>query len=300
MPIRNRAIVGVLAIVVAGSLFALAQSRSASQPARAKYPWLDSGPHVTSLAARFAPPAGFERIAAPSDSFAAWLRGLPLKPAGSRVHEFDGKEKKNQAAHAAVIDIDVGRGDLQQCADFVIRLRAEYLFSIGRSDEVAFHFTSGDLAEFRRWAAGERPMIDKNRVTWRKSQGPDASYPSFRAYLTSVFTYAGTKSLARELKPVASPKEIQIGDVFIRGGSPGHAVIVLDVAENPRTKDRVFLLAQSFMPAQEPHVLKNPTDLRVSVRGIPSSLGKNSSRRNGGFRRANCGDGKGGGGPALV
>jgi len=45
--------------------------------------------------------------------------------------------------------------------------------------------------------------------------------------------------------------------VFIRGGFPGHAEIVLDVAVAPDGR-KVFLLAQSYMPAQEIHVLENP------------------------------------------
>jgi len=57
---------------------------------------------------------------------------------------------------------------------------------------------------------------------------------------------------------VRNPAQVRIGDVFIRGGFPGHAVIVVDVAENQQGQ-RIFLLAQSFMPAQQIHVLRNPT-----------------------------------------
>ena len=54
-------------------------------------------------------------------------------------------------------------------------------------------------------------------------------------------------------KPIA---QIEIGDVFIRGGSPGHAIIVVDMAVNSVGK-KIFLLAQSYIPAQDIHVLKN-------------------------------------------
>ena len=50
---------------------------------------------------------------------------------------------------------------------------------------------------------------------------------------------------------------IQPGDVLIKGGSPGHAVIVVDVAVNSGG-ERVFMLAQSYMPAQDIHILRNP------------------------------------------
>ena len=56
---------------------------------------------------------------------------------------------------------------------------------------------------------------------------------------------------------------MQAGDVFIQGGSPGHAVIIVDMAQDA-TGRKVFLLAQSYMPAQDVHVLKNPTGKRLS------------------------------------
>ena len=59
-------------------------------------------------------------------------------------------------------------------------------------------------------------------------------------------------------------EELKIGDVFIKGGSPGHAVIVVDVAVNESTGEKVFMLAQSYMPAQEIHVLVNPNDAEFS------------------------------------
>jgi hypothetical protein len=57
---------------------------------------------------------------------------------------------------------------------------------------------------------------------------------------------------------VTNIHDIKAGDVFIRGGTPGHAVIVLDVAINRESGKKIFLLAQSYMPAQEIHILNNP------------------------------------------
>mgnify|MGYP000471731144 CR=1 FL=1 len=59
-------------------------------------------------------------------------------------------------------------------------------------------------------------------------------------------------------------KEIEIGDVFIKGGFPGHAVIVVDMAINKTNQEKVFLLAQSYMPAQELQILKNPNNQEIS------------------------------------
>jgi hypothetical protein len=168
----------------------------------------------------------------------------------------DGRRKANQTAHHVVLDVDVGPEDLQQCADVVIRLRAEYLFSGPCRDAIRFNFTSGDTARWSEWRDGIRPQVRGNEVSWRRTAEADDSYANFRSYLDTVFTYAGTASLERELSPVTDPAKPRVGDVFIQGGFPGHAVIVVDVAEDS-AGSRVFLLAQSYMPAQDIHVLRS-------------------------------------------
>ena len=134
-------------------------------------------------------PAGYQRLTPPSGSFASWLQHLKLKTGTPAVHLFDGSLKKNQSAHVAVIDMDTGDTDLQQCADAVMRLRAEYLFSSGKKSDIAFHFTSGFRCDFAKWADGYRPQVTGNQVTWVKTASVDASYQSFRAYLIQIFTY---------------------------------------------------------------------------------------------------------------
>ena len=219
------------------------------------YPWRVE-PSSETVAARFPPPPGFTRLPAPAGSFAAWLAGLPLKPGNPPVKLYSGKLKGYQEGHAAVLDLDVGTRDLQQCADGVIRLRAEFLHASGQNDSLCFNFTSGDAASWPRWWAGERPLVKGNKVSWKKSAAADDSYANFKNYLQTVFNYAGSLSLSRQLSAVADPKKIAPGDVFIHGGSPGHAVIVVDVVENAQGR-RQFMIAQSYMPAQEMHILKN-------------------------------------------
>jgi hypothetical protein len=192
------------------------------------------------------------------------LRHLPLKKKGTPVYLYDGRKKGNQGAHFAVIDIDTGTRDLQQCADAVIRLRAEYLYSSGLYSAIHFNFTSGDEASFTKWAAGYRPKVNGSTVQWVNNAGQDSSYSSFRRYLTTVYIYAGTYSLSKELKPRKDIQEMSIGYVFIEPGFPGHAVIVVDMAENKENGKKAFLLAQSFMPAQDIHVLKNPNNAGLS------------------------------------
>jgi hypothetical protein len=225
------------------------------------YPWTTTYDSTNALANRIAPPEDYVRAPAQSGSFAYWLRGLPLKPGRPDVLLYNGQKKANQEAHHAVVDMDVGTKDLQQCADAVMRLRAEYLRSVGREAEISFRTGSGFALEWAKWEAGDRPRFT-GRGSWRRSAQPDSSYRNFRAYLDEVFAYVGTASLSPQLVPVPRPADMRIGDVFIRGGRPGHAVIVADMAECEG--DKVFLLAQSYMPAQEVEILRNPTDANVS------------------------------------
>lgn len=211
---------------------------------------------------RIIPPKGFVRNEVKEDSFEQYLRSLPLQPHGTKVHYFDGREKKKDV-HAAVIDMEIGHRDLQQCADAVIRLRAEYLYQQESYDKIRFNFVSGFLADYSTWMQGNRIEVNGSQVTWVKKTGYNKDYPSFRKYLDMVFAYAGTASLAKELNSVAA-EEMIIGDVFIVGGNPGHCVIVIDMVENKSTGEKLFLLAQSYMPAQDIHILKNPLNQNLS------------------------------------
>ncbi len=217
----------------------------------------------TTVLTRFNPPDSFVRLVADSNSFAFFLRSFPLKKDGSKVLLYNGEEKFFQAGVAAVLDIDVGTKDLQQCADAVMRLRAEYLYQHEMYSKIHFNFTNGFMADYIKWAEGSRVKISGNNTSWYAGAEKDYSYENFRKYLELVFSYAGTLSLSKELKTI-SVDSIVAGDVFIYGGSPGHAVIVTDVAQHIRTGERVFMIAQSYMPAQNIHLLRNLNDLNIS------------------------------------
>jgi hypothetical protein len=226
------------------------------------YPWLAAPPSDT-IARRIQPPAGYTRIQQDSETFAEWLAGLPVKSGRPPVYLYNGQKKSNQDAHYVVLDIDVGGKNLQQCADAVIRLRAEYLWASKQYSDIQFHFTSGDLARLTQWHDGFRPVINGNHVRWVQSAAQDSSYGNFRKYLDTIFTYSGSYSLSKELRKM-DVALMQPGDVFLQGGFPGHAVIVVAMAVHERTGKKLFLLAQSYMPAQEIHILKNPNDPDLS------------------------------------
>lgn len=212
---------------------------------------------------RFQLPQGFVREEESKTSFDYFLRNLPLKPLGSNVLYFDGTTKPNRNVYEAVVDLPIGKQDLHQCADAVMRLRADYFYSQKQYDKIHFNFTNGFRADFSKWAAGYRIAIKGNKTSWIKTAKPSDSYETYWKYLEKVFMYAGTASLEKELKPI-NALDIKIGDVFIKGGFPGHAVIVVDMAVNPKNNKKIMLLAQSYMPAQELQILKNPNNSSLS------------------------------------
>jgi hypothetical protein len=185
-------------------------------------------------------PTGFQRVKADSASFSAYLKNIGLKEQ-TTVYLYNGQPKPNQTAQYALLNISVGNTDLQQCADAVMRLRAEYLFAEKQFDKIIFF--DNDNIPYTFTAPYSREHFDK--------------------YLNRVFGMCGSASLSKQLKPVNNFMAIEPGNVLIRGGFPGHAVIVMDIAVNDAGK-KIYLLAQSYMPAQDIHVLKNPANEDLS------------------------------------
>jgi len=214
-------------------------------------------PSGTTLETRFAVPDGYKRVDANEGSLAHFLRNYKMKEDGSPVLLYDGREKNNQNAHAAVFDLPIENEDLQQCADSVMRVYAEYYWNSGQHNKIAFHFTDGFLCEYSKWKEGYRAIVDDSGTRWKKSASYDDSYETFLKYLRMVFSYAGTASMDTFESETITLSELNVGDVILKGGSPGHVVMVVDVCENDDGK-KAFLLAQGYMPAQEFHVIKNP------------------------------------------
>lgn len=228
-------------------------------------------PQDTAQAAKPAPqqvgqialPEGYRRLPAASGTYSAFLRSIPLRE-DNTVYLYNGMPKRNQQAQYAVLNIDVGDKDLQQCADAVMRLRAEYLYARKQYSGIAFRFTNGFRCDYEHYADGYGVQVNGNTCRWVKQREPDYSRKAFRQYLDLVYSYAGTRSLYGQLRPVAF-SAISPGMVLIRTGNPyGHAVTVMDMAFNPETKDTIFLLSQSYMPAQDIHILQNPVNSRLS------------------------------------
>lgn len=212
---------------------------------------------------RFPAPKGYIWTEEKPDSFGYFIENLRLKPYGSPILKYNGDPISTQHLHEAVFDIDTGNKDLQQCADAVIRLRAEYLYKNQRFDEIKFHFTNGDLVSWNDYKSGIRAFVNGNTVSFRKTADFDDSYKNFRNYLDLIFNYAGTISLNNETKAVNKTSALKTGDILITPGSPGHVVFIAGVCRNREGK-KLFLLGEGFTPAQSIHLLANPFDKKIS------------------------------------
>ncbi|TBV27786.1 hypothetical protein DMZ43_01695 [Meridianimaribacter sp. CL38] len=208
-------------------------------------------------------PVGFKRVEYAKGSFQEYLRNYELKPFGSKIINYDDSQYFWQSGHVGVLEIPVPKNGLQQCADALIRVRSEYLWDNNRKDEIGFNFTSGHYCSWLKYAEGYRPKIDGNKVSFHKTATKDHSKTNFYKYLNLIYTYSGTLSLYNELPKINDVSKLQIGDMLIKGGTPGHIAIICDEIVN-ETGDKLFLLFQGNTPAQSVHLVKNLEDSTIS------------------------------------
>lgn len=208
-------------------------------------------------------PKGYQNVETAGSTYASWLLDIRLKE-DNTVYLHNGGLKSNQFAQFGVLDINIGKKDLIQCADAAIKLRADFLFEHKLYSSIKFKGTSGDEISFAAWLKGTR---------WKERSGKLVAFTvhknnrhirdEYKSFMEIVFAYCGTYSLSKQLKPVLKIDSIKAGDVFVEGGFPGHAVTVMAVARNSKGNN-IFLLAQGYMPAQDIHILKNYVDPQLS------------------------------------
>ena len=180
-----------------------------------------------------------------------------MAPESTPVLRFDGS-----VAHAAddeyvagVVAIDIGSADLQQSADVVIRLHAEWQWSRDQRDASSYQGGTKLNMPLSRWEKGQRIISQGPNPFWAVQTKPvPADYSEFRRYLDIVFTWANSASLARRAEPVEATT-LTPGDFFLHTKPPGHAAIVLDIAEKP-SGERVALLGQALNPTESVHVIR--------------------------------------------
>lgn len=180
-------------------------------------------------------PKGFERTE--GNGYSNYLRSIPLRAKGTKVKLYTGGNANYQTLNYAVLDVPL-ISNWEQCADACIRLRSEYLYQAGKYDQIAFKDVNGKTMSYTG---------GKNRKALEK-------------YLTKVYGMASTASMDRYME-TRELKEIQPGDVFVYKARKlehyGHALMVVDVAVDPKTGERAYLIAEGNTPARDLHILNN-------------------------------------------
>lgn len=190
-------------------------------------------------------PHGYVRVDVAEDSYAAWLRHLPLKPRGTRMRLYSGKKANFQWLSIGVVNMPLLSND-EQCADVCMRLQSEYLFKNGQYNKISFIALNG------------------KKLTY--TGGADRK--AFESFMKRVFGSCNTTSLYSSLSS-RRLEDMQIGDMFIyphrkvHGRNHyGHAVLVADMAINNRTGKKIFLLVEGCTPACDIHILRNLNPFR--------------------------------------
>jgi hypothetical protein len=178
-------------------------------------------------------PDGYVRETCPAGSFGDWIQNLELKNPPV-IHDYRGNVV-NSAFYSiwGVLQMPLlFRTDLEQCADFAMRLWAEYHKSTGKLDQLYLFDYNGNKKLFK------------------------TSRESFNQFLKSAFSKANSHSLKQGCRAVAT-NDAMPGDLIVQNerGGIGHVSVILDACRSKQGK-RLFLIGYSFMPAQEFHIEK--------------------------------------------
>ncbi|TGK10845.1 DUF4846 domain-containing protein [Leptospira stimsonii] len=179
-------------------------------------------------------PEGSSRISYPKESFSNFVRNLPLKSEPT-LWTYQKENIIRRYDVLAVLNVPLlFRDDLEQCADFAMRIWAEY------------HKQKNLLNRFY--------LFDYNgrKKSFRES---GMNYVSF---LRKSFVSSNSYSLKKGGMSITEA-DLRPGDIFVQNetGGIGHASMVLDSAENSNG-EKFYLIGFSFMPAQEMHIEKAP------------------------------------------
>jgi len=176
-------------------------------------------------------PAGCVRIASPDASFGRWIQSLPLRQSQT-IALCDGGTVADDAYHVlGVLDMKLlFKQDIEQCADWAMRLWAEWHRERGALDKL-FLFTYGGV---------RRPFA--------------ASGKTYAQFLKWAFANTNSYSLMKGCREITAA-DARPGDLVVQNerGGVGHVSVVMDACSSA-TGQRYYLMGYSFMPAQEFHL----------------------------------------------
>lgn len=180
-------------------------------------------------------PAGYAAIEYQANSYSYWITRRPLKN-GLEIADHAGRKvPAGSYSVYAVLDLPLlFSGDLEQCADYAMRLWAEYHKDTGKLDRLY-------LFDYN----GRRQNFQTSRL-------------SYRSFLRRAFANSNSHSLKKGCIPVDT-SALTPGDMVVQNerGGVGHVSVVMNVCRNS-SGQKLYLMGFSYMPAQEFHIEKAP------------------------------------------
>lgn len=182
-------------------------------------------------------PSGYERVGYADSSYSGWIQKLPIKD-DNVILGYDGEPMGSSFYNVlTVVDLPIlFSQDLEQCADWCFRFRAEYFKQTGRLEQLYLFDYNG----LRRY--------------YRKSG------KNINSFLSWAMSNANSYSLKKGCLAIDSA-ELRPGDMLVQNqrGGVGHVSVVMDVCRDGKG-ERLYLMGFSFMPAQQFHLEKAGTD----------------------------------------
>lgn len=204
---------------------------------------LVSTPAFTASVGDLPVPQGYARAEVDDTSFTHYLRTIPVRQDG-QIKLWNGSTlPSNTYDSLAVLDIPLMFDeDLEQCADFTMRLWAEYHRESSQLNKLALFDFYGRAKPYS--SAGK----------------------SFRDYLHWHMSYSNSYSIRLGANTVSSLQELRAGDMFVQNDSEediGHVSMVIDEVTDEHG-NKLFLIGYSYMPAQQFHIERAPEELGAS------------------------------------
>ena len=158
-------------------------------------------------------------------------------------------------AVAYVVDLDMKGRRLEQCMDILVRLYAEYLWKSNRIEDYKLPMPGGYWLNWKDWRKGYRPFFKGIDITLKKTSRPDTSLKTYQSYLNMVYSEAHTQQFYHAYQPL-DRTAVKIGDIVIRKGTKGHAVMIVDLAKN-ENGEYIALVGNGDTPACQFFLLKH-------------------------------------------
>lgn len=179
-----------------------------------------------------AAPSGYEPLTYEAGSYSRFIQRLPLKESKTILNHKGGRVSSFYNIFY-VIDLPLlFKGDLEQCADYAMRLWAEYYKDKGKLNSLyLFNYD------------GSKSLFNKAGLSYEK-------------FLFQRFNYSNSYSLKAGAGRITEG-ELRPGDLIVQNetGGIGHVSIIFNICRN-KQGEKLYLIGYSFMPAQEIHIEK--------------------------------------------